>query len=146
MARCGSVWNWYCRKGDAASFFLPKADLCLNPQNFKDMHHKNNTKKYSNLHMVRISHFIFERKISLKWNETSRDFNFAVKTQCKFYIFVVMSFGKQKIKICNLVFFIVEDKGNNKSTSNWHCRFVLLCATIDEQRMQLKAAKWGAKQ
>lgn len=65
--------------------------------------------------MVRISHFSLERKISLKWNETSRDFNFAVKTQCKFYIFVVTSFGKQKIKICNLVFSLLKTKGKIKA-------------------------------
>lgn len=69
---------------------------------------KYHTKKHSNLHMVRISHFSL--KHFFETTQTSRDFNFAVTTQCNFNTFVVTSFGKQKIKICNLVIFFV---GNN---------------------------------
>jgi hypothetical protein len=91
--------------------FLPKTERFMfkSAKISKACTIKYHTKKYSNLHMVRISHFSLCRKstkISFqKKRKTSRDFNFAVTTQCNFYTFVVTSFGKQKIKICNLGFF-----------------------------------------
>lgn len=63
--------------------------------------------------------------------KTSRDFNFAVKTQCKFYTFVVTSFSKQRIKICNLVSSIVEKQlWKIKALQLTHYRFVLLARTL----------------